>query len=157
MTQKVTADIIGGKACHCARIRRSVGVRHGGTSPVDPPPSPPPPPPDPEPASGQLHLGRRGTLRSKPQSGTAWEAMLKAAKADPGTPSVKNQDSKHNTNMQAAACLRLRTGDTQYLDKVLTGLRAIISPSLPIGRALSPLRVRFPAILPPLKVSNWPR
>jgi len=76
-------------------------------------------------------------LRRKPQSGAAWTAMLKAAQADPGTPSVENQDSKHNTNMQAAAYVYACTGDTQYLNKVLAGLRAIVSPSLKIGRALA--------------------
>ena len=50
---------------------------------------------------------------------------------------MSNQDSKFNTNLQAAAYAYACTGDSQYLDKVLAGLRAICSPSLPIGRALA--------------------
>lgn len=137
MTQKVTADIIGGKLVIALESGEALEFVTAAPPPVDPPPPPPPPPPDPEPASDSFIWVDVATLRSKPQSGTAWEAMLKAAKADPGTPSVENQDSKHNTNMQAAAYVYACTGDTQYLDKVLTGLRAIISPSLPIGRALA--------------------
>lgn len=104
--------------------------------PVDPPPVDPPPVDPPAVGTGYIWVDV-AALRKKTQSGAAWEAMLKAAKADPGTPSVENQDSKFNTNLQAAAYVYACTGDTTFLNKVLGGLRSIVSPSLKIGRALA--------------------
>ena len=107
------------------------------STPPPPPPPPPPPDPDPEPVPASYIWVDVAQLRKKPQSGPAWEAMLKAARADPGTPTVSNQDSKHNTNMQANANVYACTGDVFFLNRVLDGLRAICSSSLPIGRALA--------------------
>ncbi len=137
---KVTVSVVDGQLV-IAAVDGPLEIVTATPPPVDPPPVDPPPvdppPVDPPPvASGYIWVDV-AQLRKKPQSGSAWEAMLKAAKADPGTPSVENQDSKHNTNMQAAAYVYACTGDSQFLNKVLTGLRAIVSPSLRIGRALA--------------------
>jgi len=54
----------------------------------------------------------------------------------PGPVSVSDQNSTHSAWMQACAYVYAATGDKAFLDKVLTGFRGLISPSLPIGRAL---------------------
>jgi len=103
-----------------------------------PPPPPPPPPPDPEPVPSGYIWADVKALAAKPRSGPAWTTMYNTASARaPGPASVANQDSKHNTWLQACAYVYASTGDTAFLGKVLDGLRAICSPALPIGRALA--------------------
>lgn len=111
--------------------------------PVDPPPVDPPPV-DPPPVDPPPSTGDKGyiwvdvtQLHSKPRTGRGWNNMYSmAAGSMPGPVTVADQKSNTSAWAQACAYVYAATGDTDYLKKVLGVMRALVSPSLPIGRAL---------------------
>lgn len=71
-------------------------------------------------------------------SGAGWSDVLAAADANPGTPSLSNQDSNNSTSIMACALVYARTGEQKYLEKVLPALRAVATGTLEKGsRALA--------------------
>lgn len=108
-----------------------------------PPPPPPPPPPDPDPETpppssdlGYIWVDPT-KLHLKPRMGRGWDRMFTMASATmPGPVTVSDQTSNTSAWAQACAYVYATTGDTDYLAKVLSVMRALVSPSLPIGRAL---------------------
>lgn len=77
-------------------------------------------------------------LPSKPRSGRGWNNMYSMAKGSmPGPVTVADQNSSTSAWMQACAYVYAATGDTTFLGKVTAGFKALVSPSLPIDRALA--------------------
>jgi hypothetical protein len=104
--------------------------------PVDPPPVDPPPvdppPVDPPPAATSHIWVDVATLPGKPRTGRGWNNMYSMAKGGaPGPVTVSDQNSMHSAWMQACAYVYAATGDTAFLNKVTTGFKSLVSPSLP--------------------------
>lgn len=73
-----------------------------------------------------------------PMSGPGWADVLAAADANPGPPSLSNQDSNNSTAIMACALVYARTKEQKYLDKVLSALRVVATGTLEKGaRALA--------------------
>jgi len=73
-----------------------------------------------------------------PMSGAGWTDVLAAADANPGSPSLSNQDSNNSTSIMACALVYARTKEQKYLDKVISALTAVATGNLEQGaRALA--------------------
>jgi hypothetical protein len=103
-----------------------------------PPPPPPPPDPDPEPVPSDGIWISQSEIAELPMSGAGWAEVLAAADANPGTPSLSNQDSNNSTSIMACALAYARTGEQKYLAKVVAALRTVATGNLEKGaRALA--------------------
>lgn len=108
------------------------------TDPPPPPPPPPPPDPDPEPTPTEGIWISQAEIAKLPMSGPGWTEVLAAADANPGTPSLSNQDSNNSTSIMACALVYARTKDQKYLAKVVAALRTLAGGNLEGGaRALA--------------------
>lgn len=76
-----------------------------------------------------------------PASGAGWTELLAAADANPGSPSLSNQDSDNNVMVLAEAlvCAKMpKPNSAPYCDKVVSALHAVTSQNLESGaRALA--------------------
>jgi hypothetical protein len=80
-------------------------------------------------------------LAALPTSGTAWNALLSAANANPGTPDIQNQDSNNDVFVLAKALVYARTGDAKYRTEVVSQLQKAMGTeaggrTLALGRNL---------------------
>jgi hypothetical protein len=76
-------------------------------------------------------------IMARPTSGTAWNALLKAANATCATPDLSDQDDKANVCVLAKALVFARTGNTSYRNGVLSALKSIANSGTYSGRALA--------------------
>lgn len=86
----------------------------------------------------------RDEVLALPTSGTPWNTLLSAANADPGTPTVCDQDSNNNVLVLAKALVFVRTGTESYRTAVRQNVMAAIGTedgstcrSLALGRELA--------------------
>lgn len=100
------------------------------------PPVDPPPPPVVVPTS---HIWVDvTTLSSKPRSGRGWDDMYNMAKGSmPGPVTVSDQNSKNSAWAHACSYVYAATGEVAFLTKTVNVFKALVSPSLPIDRALA--------------------
>lgn len=138
---KVTVKLVDGQLV-IAAVDGPLEIVTATPPPVDPPPVDPPPvdppPVDPPPvATGHIWVDV-STLPSKPRTGRGWNNMYSMAKNSmPGPVTVSDQNSSTGAWMQACSYVYAATGDTAFLSKVTTGFKSLVSPSLPIDRALA--------------------
>jgi hypothetical protein len=76
-------------------------------------------------------------LASRPTSGAAWDAVVRAAGDRSGGVDLANQDNTHAARTLAAALVYARTGDTASRDQVVAVLDQLPSASLSGARVLS--------------------
>jgi len=79
----------------------------------------------------------KAEIMARPMSGTAWNALLKAANANCGTPDLSNQDDPTNVCVLAKALVFARTDSTSYRTGVLTALKSVVNSGTYSGRALA--------------------
>lgn len=116
-------------------ILSAVGAKFALIPTVEPPPVDPPPQP-PVFTSDYVWVDV-ATLASKPRTGRGWNNMYSMAKnSAPGPVTVADQNSMNSAWAQACAYVYAATGDMLFRTKVLTVFRSLVSPSLPIDRAL---------------------
>lgn len=80
-------------------------------------------------------------LASLPTSGSAWNTLLSVARANPGTPDIKNQDSDNDVFVLAKALVYARTGDAKLRAEVVDQLKRAMNTeaggrTLALGRNL---------------------
>jgi hypothetical protein len=137
MPQKITAAI----NAQGQLVISGEGVKFELVSVVDPPPVDPPPvdpPVDPPPVpTGHIWVDV-ATLPSKPRTGRGWNNMYSMAKGSMPVPvTVADQNSMNSAWAHACSYVYAATGDTSFLSKVVNVFKALVSPTLPIDRALA--------------------
>ena len=80
-------------------------------------------------------------LSALPTSGAAWDRLLAAANADPGTPQINDQDSDNDVYVLAKALVYARTGQAAYRAQVVDHLKRAVGTeaggrTLALGRNL---------------------
>lgn len=78
-----------------------------------------------------------GELMSLPTSGSAWSAVVEAARSDAGSVDLADQDNRHAGLLLAAALVYARTGEKGYQDKVVAALSQLPKSDLEGARVLS--------------------
>ncbi len=82
-------------------------------------------------------------LSALPTSGPAWEALVTAAKKDPGKPNIQDQNQDNDVYVLAKAFVYARTGQKQYRNETISNLMQVIGTekggkTLALGRNLIP-------------------